>query len=166
MFLNVQGLIHNFDEVISQIAIEKRPRIMTFVETHITRDICPQEIEIESYNVIRCDTTNSRTGEIVIYINEGINVTEIINMEVDRNVWMIIVKICENGNGELILCAAYHSPSTSGAMLVEIMRDVGEMLMQYDRVIIMGDFNLNINANRREYYAEKLLNILESCGFK
>lgn len=158
--------MHNLEEIVALIALQMHPRVMVFVETHVTQDISLHEMKIESFKLVRCNTTNSRTGGVAMYVHNRLKVTEIANVEIDRNVWMIIIKVDERLSGEIVLCAMYHSPSTSDAVLIEVMTDVGEMLMQHQKVIIMGDFNLNVDSTRKEYYAVKLLSILGSYGFK
>lgn len=88
------------------------------------------------------------------------------NKEISRNVWIIVIKISEVGRGELVLGTVYHSPSKSDAVLIDTMNNVADMLMQYDKVIVLGDFNLNVDINKRDYYATKLIKYIEFIWFK
>lgn len=71
----------------------KKPVIVLLCETHVTTDILDSEIEIENYNLIRCNSHSRHTGGCVIYVKSELNVNVISNTVFNANVWILAIAI-------------------------------------------------------------------------
>lgn len=96
------------------------------VETHVTDEISDNEIQISGYNMIRCNSSNSRTGGVIVYIKANIRTRIIMVDEIGANTWVTIVEMEKKGKDNVIVCALYHSPGTSDSEFINILNDIGK----------------------------------------
>ena len=80
--------------------IEKRPHILCLSETHITSDILENEIQIDEYNTVRCDSNSRHTGGVILYIREGIKFKKIATVSYDKT-WFATISI-EDANLQFV----------------------------------------------------------------
>lgn len=69
--LNAQGFIKYKDEI-ENLVIKYKPKILCLTETHIKEEIEDAEISKTNYDIVRCNTNNCRTGEVINYIRRDI----------------------------------------------------------------------------------------------
>lgn len=151
------------DEIVSQVVYNREPLILATVETHVTEEIGDHELQIGGYNEIRCNTSNSRTGGIIVYVKDNIQTKIVAAKEINLNTWLSIIKIGNHAKENIIVCTLYHSPNASDAEFIDIIKELGEHLIEFNKVIIVGDFNIDISKN--DYYAKKLIDAMYSYGF-
>ncbi|KAH0561138.1 hypothetical protein KQX54_013615 [Cotesia glomerata] len=100
------------DEV-SKILNEMKPEILCLSKTHTTDDILDYEMSFSNYNMVRTNTKNSRTGEVVTYLKKDIKFKVTLNSdELINGSWLNCVQI-HDGHEKLIVCNIYRSPSSS-----------------------------------------------------
>lgn len=70
-----------------------KPAIILCSETCTTKDIEDKELEIATFNMIRCDSHSRHTGGVLIYVHREINFNIIYNDSVNMNLWCIVIKL-------------------------------------------------------------------------
>lgn len=72
IYANIQSLYVNSDQLITDINCYK-PSVVLLSEAQTTTDIENFEIRIDGYKMIRCDSTSSYTGGVVIYVKKNLS---------------------------------------------------------------------------------------------
>lgn len=85
--------------------------------------------------------------------------------EFNMNTWYSVIQVKNYKNENITICALYHSPNASDAEFMNIISELGEDMVEHSKVLIIGDFNININI-KDDYYVKKLISIMYSYGFK
>lgn len=83
---------------------EWKPEIVCLTETHITEEINDFEIDINNYNLVRCNTCNKRTGGVLTYIKKNIQFEEITNKSMEQIAWLSTVKLGGKSYADIIIC--------------------------------------------------------------
>lgn len=161
--LNAQGFLKHKEEI-EQMINEWKPEIACLTETHITEEINDFEINIKNYNLVRCNTNNSRTGGVLTFIKGKIHYEEIKNKSIEQNVWLSTIKISGKRNGDIIICNTYHSPSASDGRFIDIITDECENILDMGHIFLVGDFN--IDFSKKNGYTERLERNLLCLGLK
>lgn len=91
LLLNSQGLLLNKDQIESLI-IKLKPKILCLTETHITEDVDEEQLRILNYDLIQCDSLNSRTDGVLIFIHNDLKYKIIETKNIDQNTWICTVK--------------------------------------------------------------------------
>lgn len=112
---------------------------------------------------MRCNSENQRTGGVLLYIDENIKYEILGIQSCARNWWSVIVRI-NDINYKGILMVVYHSPSGSDAKFVKDLEDSCDSILLSDRVIIMGDFNIDMRVD--SYVRNNLVRVMNSMGLK
>lgn len=86
-------------------------------ETHLTTNIEQCEIEINGYNLIRCDSNSRHTGGTAIYIRNHIQFTVLTNINFQNNMWLLALKVI-GGMKTGIYVVIYHSPNESHSIFL------------------------------------------------
>lgn len=63
----------------------REPLILATVETHVTEDIGDCKLQINGYNLIRCNSSSSRTGGVIIYVKDNVKIETTIINEINGN---------------------------------------------------------------------------------
>lgn len=84
LLLNSQGFLHNKDKIESLI-IKLKLKILCLTETHITEDVDEEELRILNYDLIQCDSLNSRTGGVLTFIHNDLKYKIIETKNIDQN---------------------------------------------------------------------------------
>lgn len=133
-------------------------------ETRVTEDIENTEIQVDNYNVIRCNSKSRRTGGVLIYIMKGIQYNIFRTFVLEGNYWCKILKVIVATSVWFIGCI-YHSPSSSDAVFLDDFEELCEDVFLPNRCcILVGDFNLDLLSN--SFYVNKIKNTLLKCGLK
>lgn len=138
--------------------------IVFCVETCVTDQINDSEIQMNGYNLIRCDSISRHTGGVVAYIQQNLKFEVIYHKVFERNMWALAVKI-KNKQIDGIYSALYHSPNSSHT---DFLNYLEEMLIETIDVsklnIVMGDFNINANESSNE--SNRLIRTCETYSLK
>lgn len=134
------------------------PYIIILVETCVTKDIGDAELQIDQYQMLRCDSTSRQTGGVLCYIREDIVIESSKVMVVDMLCWCLFVKI-KLGNTIWNVGGLYRSPSSSKSKFINFLEDVIENNFGVTKnCILVGDFNFNFFGN--DFYEQKVKNLL------
>lgn len=136
---------------------------MGFTETHVTQMVEDHEVEISGYVYVRGDSESSRTGGVILYIDETIKFETMAIGACERNWWAVTVKLNDRNN-KCVLMLVYHSPSGSDARFLDFLEEACNRELMRGSVIIMGDFNFDIKVNN--YCQNKLVRIMDESGLK
>lgn len=70
MYLNIGSICAKFNEL-EAIYLEEDLDFICVTETHLTDDIGDEEIGLENYNLLRCDSESRHTGGVCFYIKNN-----------------------------------------------------------------------------------------------
>lgn len=163
MYINARGVINNYDEI-QLLSDNLKPIIIIASETHLIEQVDNSEVNIKSFNLIRCDSNSTSTGGTAMYIKRNVNYTVCHNENYRNNVWLLAVKInAKNFRGKII--AIYHSPSKSDAEFISYFKEWCENTLSEEEInIIVGDFNLDLL--KVSFYSNKIQSVINSLGLK
>ena len=143
IYLNINSILRNKNELENMIKI-KKPAMILCSETCSTVNINDNELIINTYKIVRCDSHSRHTGGVIIYIHESISFNIKYNNCIDNNVWCIFVKL-KHFNPKCQIGVVYHSPSTSDANFINYLNDIlGQNCENSENNILIGDFNINL----------------------
>lgn len=142
MSLNICGFLHHKDELVSWINCIK-PDVICLNETHVSEDVLDQELHIQNYNISRTNTTNNRTGGVLILIKNNIKfeISDSSDTTIHRS-WINIIQL--KGKDKLIICNLYRSPNCSISKFCDDFNNLVESYVDVDRTVILGDFNIDV----------------------
>lgn len=158
MYLNVNSILSNKIELERVIEI-KNPAIILCSETCTTNHITDQELCIQTYKLVRCDSHSRHTGGTMIYIHDSIEYNIKYNKSIDQNIWCIFIKL-KHFNPKWQIGVVYHSPSTSDADFINYLRTIlGSTCEMSESNILIGDFNINLNNTTT--YSSQLIDLFK-----
>lgn len=161
IYLNAQSFIHNKDQIVTYIVCYN-PSIILLSESRTTADCQDNELHIENYRVIRCDSTSRHTGGVLIYIKSNVCFSYYKTFINEGNYWCKILKIKIAGTNWSIGCL-YHSPSSSHAAFIDDLEEVCDTVFcNSSHSVIVGDFNLNFLDD--SYYTAQIKNLFNLYG--
>ena len=122
--------------------------MLCVTESWLTSDIEDNVITIPGYNVCRQDRENldREHGGIVNYIKEGINYSKKSDvLNTCNNIEVVLIEIALPNTRPFLLSTVYRIPDAT----VDYLNAVDDLFQncstQYDEMIIVGDFNLDIS---------------------
>lgn len=144
MYLNIQGLTNNFNEL--EILInQNKYEIIMLSETHTTNELTDGEIDIDGYKIVKLDSFSNRTGGVAIYINSNWQYEIIQEYVLGVDIWWLAIKcVCESIS--FIVVTVYRSPNrfSSKRQFCDLIREWIDYLDDIsEKIIIVGDFNIN-----------------------
>lgn len=163
IYINAQSLVKNLAKI--QILAEKiKPRLIFCSETCVTSDILDSELEIENYNIVRCNSYSRHTGGTITYLQKSLLYDIIHNKNYENNTWCLSVEVKSVAEKGVYTCI-YHSPSTSDARCMEILYDICDKCTDlFKSCVILGDFN--IDMSKTTTYSVKLNQLMLEYGLK
>ena len=137
-----------------------KPAIILCSETCTTVDITDNEINLDMYKLIRCDSHSRHTGGVLIYVHDSIDFNIKYNNCNDNNMWSIFIKL-KYFNPKWQIGVIYHSPSSSDADFMNYLKNLLDQCCENsDNNILIGDFNINVNNTTT--YSNQLNEIFNS----
>lgn len=144
--------------------IENNIDIFICVETwlnsnHTDNYIC----SLENYNIFRRDREGCRGGGILICLKSQLNVMLIENMKSNYEELWVLVKF---KSVKLIICCFYNPNSNINVTdhLENQLLKLESLNLNYDILLILGDFNYNLNNLNSN--GENLFNLMNLNGLK
>lgn len=162
--MNIQGLVNNFASL--SILIDKmKPNLIFLTETHIKDTIYDVEIDLKGYNCIRCDTSSSHTGGVIIYVKNFINFSIISTVaDVMNHNYFLAIKTYYEQQMK-IYGVIYHSPSSNDLVFLDSFENwMEEMVIGEKNITICGDFNIDLK--KVNSISERVKNIVLLNGCK
>lgn len=162
-YLNAQSLVKNRDSI-AIFANKYKPELIFLSETHVTPDIEDCEININGYEIIRCDSHSRFTGGVVIFVKKNIKYSVLFNKNIINNAWILSIKV-KNIVKPGIYSVLYHSPSESAKDFLDIFENWLELNLKCTTFnVIVGDFN--INMLKHDSYSSRLEKVINFYGLK
>lgn len=161
MYLNVQSFLPHKDQLVVLVN-QVKPKLLILSETRVTEDIKDVEIQIQNYNVLRCDSSNRYTGGVMVYVRNDVKVSSIDTRVCEGNYWSLKFDL-DLKNKKIKICCVYRSPSGNCRQFIELFEEYCD-LFSNDRCIILGDFNINFLSD--SYYVNQLKNIARVYGME
>lgn len=157
--MNIQGLLNNLTEL-KYVLRKLKADICMLNETHLTDDIDGNEVKVNGYNVIRCDSDSSHTGGVVVYINKSIKFR---NVESFRTKFSWIVAFQMNlGGRNVTIAAVYLSASESKAEILKNVDSGCEEHCEGKSIVIAGDFNIDMTTSST--YSQRIVSLCADNG--
>lgn len=162
VYLNVRGAVNNYDEL--KVMIKNLNPAMILLSGLLVEDIENSEVNIKSFNIVRCDSYSTKTGGVAMYIKRNISYQVIHNEAFKKNAWLLAIKVKSKVfDGNLVV--VYHSPSQTDAEFVRYFQEWCEGNLNEEELnIITGDFNLDLLSG--SFYSDKIRNVINSLGLK
>ena len=160
--INIQSLRYKTDHL--QIFVHSNNiDILCVTETWLTPQIDVNEIVIDGYNICRKDRVGMiEHGGIVVYIKEGIDYNEDVKISIDNDVEAHFTEINLPCTKPILLGTVYRQPSSNAEYLTKIDLLLQNAVANYNEVITVGDFNLNIFKSN---YSKKVKSLAKNSNF-
>nr|XP_022911017.1 uncharacterized protein LOC111422045 [Onthophagus taurus]XP_022911018.1 uncharacterized protein LOC111422045 [Onthophagus taurus] len=156
--LNIRSLLKSFNDFEGVLA-DGGYHVFALSETWLSAGIDNNAISVNGYKVLRKDR-ETRAGGIALYIREGITVTTVDVSDAIEQLW---VKIRLDGLS-LALAVVYRPPLVNYNLFLNELEDALSIILPtVDRVVILGDFNIDmLTVTTRKSLA--LQDLLDSTG--
>lgn len=157
--INIQGLPSHFDQLLYFVE-RKMPLILCITETHITEDIEDIELNIDNYCMLRCNSNSRHTGGVIAYIHDTLPKRKVTCVSVPFHYWYIHIQTKINGKVyDIGMC--YKSPNSSNKLedfLIFFDKQCEELWEYQNKILILGDFNIDCADNNKSKTFRELLN--------
>jgi len=162
VYANCQSLVANI-EFYAEMCLQRKPKILMLSETHVTDDILNSEINIDNYDLIRCNSNSRHTGGVVMYVDSKLKWKILINESCSKT-WMLTLSIDDVDYGGRFT-VLYKSPKEKINTFLEFLDRKLEILNDNEhKNIILGD--INIDVRRKNKNAKKYIDILSQHNVK
>jgi exonuclease III len=142
--LNIQSLRFKVDHV--RILLNDNFDLLCLTETWLNGNINDSEIKIDGYNVSRLDRTHMGHGGILCYVKDGIIFKENSNVLYNlNNVEALWIEVNLPHTKPILIGTVYRQPDSKADYLENLDVIFQNCTTNYDDVVIVGDFNLDIN---------------------
>lgn len=160
--INVRSLLTNIIDFRSQL-MENNFEIVGIGETWLTSEVSDQNIEINGYNIVRKDRLHRRGGGVMMYVSNSIKNYELKNVDT-KSFESIFITFMKN-KMKIVFGVVYRPPGFGDfyEYLSEFQQTVLSLFLTCDNLVIMGDFNININS-MSNYYVQLFTELLSTCN--
>ena len=142
--INIQSLRFKTD-YLHIFLFENNIDVLCVTESWLTAEIDDDEIMIDGFNMYRKDRDNGQEhGGIVVYIKEGIDYNNDVNISVDSEVETVLTEINLPCTKPILLGTVYRQPNSNVDLLNKIDLMFQSVSSNYNEIIIVGDFNLDL----------------------
>lgn len=157
----MQSLFNKIEEIKFYVERDKQIDVLALTEARITEDIEDDEINLQGYKIIRCNSENRYTGSVVYYIKNNLKYEIMYNDHFDKVLWLLCLKI-----KSMLFILVYRSPSSSVAQFLMHLNNIMENLsmLKIKYVYVMGD--LNIDVSKESFYKDRILKQMNNFGLK
>jgi exonuclease III len=145
------------------LSVKKNPDICIASESQTVPDIFDSEMSIKGYQIIRTDSYSNRTGGVITYIRNKLNVKNI-KRDANKFIWINSFELNSTKNRLIKIAAIYMSASESKLDILNYFDNWCDEFCNDGDVIICGDFNINVA--KKTTYSERLLNTCNDYGLK
>lgn len=129
----------------------------------MTDDISDKEIEIENYEIIRCDSNSRHTGGVAIFVKNDLK-WKLISKRHRSKSWGLVISVDDrfmHGRFGVV----YKSPKEKINDFLEFLDDfLDDSICLESRNIIFGDMNLNVGKKSKN--VKKYLSAIENHGLQ
>nr|VZI24506.1 unnamed protein product [Spirometra erinaceieuropaei] len=138
LYTNAQSLISKLDELILCLD-ELFPDVLAVTETWLCGNISDNEVALPGYQIYRRDREHRQGGGIVVYVNDGLAVSDNTTKFVcsTEAIWLAIKA---TGSPCLDVLTVYRPPRTDRIADTQLLEQL-EKFSSRPNTMIMGDFN-------------------------
>jgi len=126
--------------------------LLCLTETHTTKHDCDQDLHIQNYNLLRCDSTDNGSAGIILYIKDNINFKIRKNITIDEYLINILIVEVNLEDYLLVLMICYRSPSFHHQIFIDLLnKEIEDQKLNAnldDVLIITGDFNMKFTTDQ------------------
>lgn len=141
---------------------DKCPKLVLLSETRTIENMNSNELVINKYNLIRCDSHNRHTGGVALYVHESVAAHEIFRYDYDF-IWALAILVT-NGYAKDIFCVIYRGHQGTNENFSNFLKFLLDTLSAISpNIHILGDFNYNFNSDST---SRNILKIAKSFCFK
>lgn len=170
MYQNAQSLRLHFKNIMSSIQVINQ-HVLLFCESHLTENDTDDSIEIQDYELFRVSHTQTSSTQsyhgLVAYIHSDVSI-----IQTDTYVYDLIecflVKLTLLKQTYVVVLL-YKAPGCNNKELYNALRWCKLHLTANERVVILGDFNIDVSSIREQNTVQNMINILQlnhiDCGF-
>nr|VZI48449.1 unnamed protein product [Spirometra erinaceieuropaei] len=138
LYTNVQSLISKIDEL-KLCLVDLSPDVLAITETWLSGNISDSQVALPGYQIYRRDREHRQGGGIVVYVNEGLAVSENTTKFAcgTEAIWLTTKA---TGSPCLGVLTVYRPPRTDQIADTQLLEQL-EKLSSRPNIMIMGDFN-------------------------
>ena len=133
-----------------------KPLIVCVTETHVTKYIHSNEINIEGYDHEICYTDCVHTGGVILYLKKELSFRLIKKTTVEKKLCTLVITLQIN-TVNYVLIGLYHSLNSSHANFLNVIEELIDEFSD-KQLLLIGDFNIDMPQNT--FYANKLQQML------
>ena len=143
--LNVNSLRKKF--VVVEELIKNKTDVCLISEAKVDESFPNQQFKINGQKMLRKDRDRFR-GELMFYVNEQI-CSKVLSLEsIPVDIELILLEFTVKNERWLCL-GIYRPPSQNEKYFIDhLSKTLGQLSCQYDKTMLIGDFNLTINNER------------------
>ena len=153
--LNCRGLLGKIDDL-KQLLSFVPFNVMCFTETFLDDSVSDGEVYIPGYRLYRNDR-NRNGGGVAIFIDENLS-PKLIPIT-NCNVEALSIEILPPKQKPFKICVIYRPPNADVQSFYEIEEYISKLCNGISDVIVLGDFNCNMDPSVDCYKAKKLNDI-------
>ena len=147
--LNIRGPLNKIDQI-RYLLVKHRFSILHLSETFSTSKIVPELVSIPGYNIVRRDRVGRLVGGIVTFIEFSLPYKPISVLNSTLSETMTI-KISSGHCKPFPTTAIYHPPNSPALWIDNFEKLVSSARFLSDDLIILGDFNINLETPQRKW---------------
>nr|VZH92783.1 unnamed protein product [Spirometra erinaceieuropaei] len=138
LYTNAQSLISKLDEL-KLCLVELSPDVLAVTETWLSGTISDNEVALPGYQIYRRDREHRQGGGIVVYVNDGLAVSDNTTKFVcsTEAIWLTIKA---TGSPCLDVLTVYRPPRTDRIADTQLLEQLKKFSSR-PNIMIMGDFN-------------------------
>lgn len=144
MCSNIQGLRNNFDEL-KYVIKNRKPEVCFLNETHLTDNCDINDLKINKYKLITCNSYSRHTGGVCVYIDNSIIISNLKLIKKNNLFWILSFETQINNVFTVIACV-YLSSSENKSLILDEFENCFEENYENKSIIMCGDFNINLLA--------------------
>ena len=159
LHLNIRSLRKHFDELCN--LLDSTPlkfNSIACIETWITPQADPNQLQISGYNIITENRISSMGGGVALFLKEDVDYCLREDLRIDgiENIWV--------DTQNLIIGVIYNPPNRSQRQFLdEFEQLLHTIYLSKRKCLILGDFN--INTLSKSIIPKEYLNLIQSEGF-
>lgn len=140
----------------------KKPDICFLNETHLTEDCDINDLRINGYNFISCNSSSKRTGGVCVFINKKIKYSKV-NVISQQIAWYMSLEVNISKIPTILACV-YLSASDNKSTILDSFEEWYEQISTGKQVVVCGDFNIDMLSLTT--HARRLRNYCDDNGLK
>ena len=161
LHLNTRSIKKHYEELEALIScFESPPSIICLTESWLTNVDDPNLFKVTKYNTCLSKSRVGRGGGIMIQMRDEVSLIEELNCDLDESL-LAHLKI-----GDLKIALLVYNPPRANKQnfIFELDNTLENLNDSYDRIIVCGDFNINVLDTNR--LTSTYLSTLRSNGFE